>query len=343
MVHILLLILKIIGCLLLLILFLLLLLMMIVLLVPVRYRFAGEKLEGKPPEGQVEVRWLFKLISFTGSCGNRGLRYQLRAAWISLMDSDEEDDGKGSDQDLDFPDDFLEEETEASDKESAEEVPAPTEEPEKIKPAEESTEEVPAPTEEPEEIKPAEEPIEEAPAERPPAAETAGKVRKEEKIPREPLLDRLSGKLDQIQEWLEVRMDALDQKKKQADELLETFPPEIYYPIAMDTLYKVIRHIFPRSIDGWLHFGFEDAYTTGRVCSWTACFYPIYAGSLELTPDFSQKILEGQLQGKGRIRLGFFVRIFIGLLLKKEVRFVICYLLKLRKRQRQSLKRPKTA
>ena len=323
MVHILLLILKIIGCLLLLILFLLLLLMLIVLLVPVRYRFAGEKLEGKPPEGQVEVRWLFKLISFTGSCGDQGLRYQLRAAWINLMDSDEEDDGKGSDQDLDFPDDFLEEETEASDKESAEEVPAPTEEPEKIKPAGE--------------------PREEVPAERPPAAETAGKVRKEEKIPREPLLDRLSAKLDQIQEWLEVRMDALDQKKKQADELLETFPPEIYYPIAMDTLYKVIRHIFPRSIDGWLHFGFEDAYTTGRVCSWTACFYPIYAGSLELTPDFSQKILEGQLQGKGRIRLGFFVRIFIGLLLKKEVRFVICYLLKLRKRQRQSLKRPKTA
>ena len=343
MVHILLLILKIIGCLLLLILFLLLLLMLIVLLVPVRYRFAGEKLEGKPPEGQVEVGWLFKLISFTGSCGDQGLRYQLRAAWINLMDSDEEDDGKGSDQDLDFPDDFLEEETEASDKESAEEVPAPTEEPEKLNPAEEPAEEVPVSTEEPEKIKPAEEPIEEAPAERPPAAETAGKVRKEEKTPREPLLDRLSAKLDQIQEWLEVRMDALDQKKKQADELLETFPPEIYYPIAMDTLYKVIRHIFPRSIDGWLHFGFEDAYTTGRVCSWTACFYPIYAGSLELTPDFSQKILEGQLQGKGRIRLGFFVRIFIGLLLKKEVRFVICYLLKLRKRQRQSLKRPKTA
>ena len=108
MVHILLLILKIIGCLLLLILFLLLLLMLIVLLVPVRYRFAGEKLEGKPPEGQVEVGWLFKLISFTGSCGDQGLRYQLRAAWINLMDSDEEDDGKGSDQDLDFPDDFLE-------------------------------------------------------------------------------------------------------------------------------------------------------------------------------------------------------------------------------------------
>ena len=109
---------------------------------------------------------------------------------------------------------------------------------------------------------------------------------------------------------------------------------------AMRGVFKCITHNAKEPVE---FYGFEDGYTTGRICSWTACFYPIYADSLDLVPDFDRQVLEGNLKGRGRIRLGFFVRLLIWLLLKKEVRFAICYLLKLRKKPRQASKEPKTA
>ena len=401
MVHILLLILKIIGCLLLFILFLLLLVLLLVLLVPVRYQFAGEKMENKTPEGQVEVTWLFSLIRFTGTFRDWAFNYKLRAAWFTLMDSSQEETGEDSDQTQEIGDDLIKEESAVSDKEAGSDDPSLQEKkeetvqepqkeasvseevreeasvseeireetPEEASVSEEIQEETPEEAsvgeevreETPEEASVGEEVREETPEEvseqaemeQTPQVETSKaddlveetheEVQAAEEVPPEPLVDRFFDIADQIQEWLEVRIEYLDRKQQQVEEILETFPPDVYYPIARDTVYKVILHVIPQKMEGLLHYGFEDGYTTGRICSWTACFYPIYADSLDLVPDFDRQVLEGNLKGRGRIRLGFFVRLLIWLLLKKEVRFAICYLLKLRKKPRQASKEPKTA
>ena len=363
MVHILLLILKIIGCLLLFILFLLLLVLLLVLLVPVRYQFAGEKMENKTPEGQVEVTWLFSLIRFTGTFRDWAFNYKLRAAWFTLMDSSQEETGEDSDQTQEIGDDLIKEESAVSDKEAGSDDPSLQEkkeetaqEPQKeASVSEEIREETPEEASVGEEVREEtpEEVSEQAEMEQTPQVETSKaddlveetheEVQAAEEVPPEPLVDRFFDIADQIQEWLEVRIEYLDRKQQQVEEILETFPPDVYYPIARDTVYKVILHVIPQKMEGLLHYGFEDGYTTGRICSWTACFYPIYADSLDLVPDFDRQVLEGNLKGRGRIRLGFFVRLLIWLLLKKEVRFAICYLLKLRKKPRQASKEPKTA
>ena len=353
--HILLLILKIIGGLLLFLLALLILLILIVLLVPVRYRFVFKKEEEGLPEGQLEAGWLLSLVNFHGSVGERGLSYRLKAGWLTLLDSNEEEAGEDR-EDLDFPDSFEEESAEPPE---SEEPPAEEESAEPPGAEEAGTEEPagePPESEEPpaeeesaeppgtEEAGTTEPPAEEEPAGEPPGTEEPGTAEPwaEEKPaaepPKEDLLDRISSKAEAFWSRVEKTADDVEEKIQMAEDFLSDFPPDVYVPIIIDTIYKVVLHLFPRQLRGFVNYGFDDPYTTGRVTSWTAAFYPLYAGSVEVTPDFTRSVLAGELEGKGRIRLGFFVRILIGLLLRKEVRFAIGYYLKCRKKTRRPAK-----
>lgn len=347
--HILLLILKIIGGLLLFLLLLLILILLIVLLVPVRYRFSGEKKEEGLPRARAEVSWLMSLVCFQGAYGPEGLTYGLRVAWKKLLDSGGDQERAEDQEDLDFPDDFLEEETASGQSPGPDDRP-----PEETEPADQteddsgqediSTEDQSGGGEET------------SKEDRPGAGEDISTedqsgtreetskedqsgggedISKEDQAPDQDLIDKISAKIHTILDKLEEKKAFLEDKLQFGEELLNTFPLDVYLPILQATLYKLLNHVRPRTIEGHGCYGFEDPYTTGTVTSYTAMLYPFYAGSLDLTPDFTRKILTGDLEGKGGIRLGYLLWILIWLLLKKEVRFVICYVLKLRKKTRQ--------
>ncbi len=370
--HILLLILKIIGGLLLFLLLLLILILLIVLLVPVRYRFSGEKKEEGLPRARAEVSWLMSLVCFQGAYGPEGLTYGLWVAWKKLLDSGGDQERAEDQEDLDFPDDFLEEEKDSdqspdhdggppADQTGPGTGPEQSQAPDQV--AEDSqnqadqTAAVSGDQADQTEDRKEDDSGPQASSQDQPSAEedssgdqeaSAGEdssgdqeapagesISGEDQAPDQDIIDKISTKLDAILDKLQEKKEFLDDKLKFGEELLNTFPLDVYLPIIQATLYKLLNHVRPRSIKGQGCYGFEDPYTTGTVTSYTAMLYPFYAGSLDLTPDFTRKILTGDLEGEGRIRLGYLLWILIWLLLKKEVRFAICYVLKLRKKPRQ--------
>ena len=64
---------------------------------------------------------------------------------------------------------------------------------------------------------------------------------------------------------------------------------------------KLIRHVLPRKIKGSITFGCEDPALTGQILGAVAIAYPLYGKGVAVYPRFEEKILEGQLQMKGRI------------------------------------------
>lgn len=64
---------------------------------------------------------------------------------------------------------------------------------------------------------------------------------------------------------------------------------------------KLIRHVLPRKIRGSITFGCEDPALTGQILGAVAIAYPLYGKGVAVYPRFGEKILEGQLQMKGRI------------------------------------------
>ena len=67
-------------------------------------------------------------------------------------------------------------------------------------------------------------------------------------------------------------------------------------------IVRLIRHLLPQTLKGTLRFGFEDPRYPGQVLAAVSPFYGVYARSFTLIPEFEEKILEGEVHIRGRIR-----------------------------------------
>lgn len=65
---------------------------------------------------------------------------------------------------------------------------------------------------------------------------------------------------------------------------------------------RLIRHLLPQTLTGTLRFGFEDPSHTGQALAAVSPFYGAYAKNFTLIPDFEERILEGEVHIRGRIR-----------------------------------------
>lgn len=67
-------------------------------------------------------------------------------------------------------------------------------------------------------------------------------------------------------------------------------------------MVRFVKYIRPKKLVLNLHFGFEDPALTGKVLGGISMLYPFYAKHMNITPDFEQKVLEGDAFIKGTVR-----------------------------------------
>lgn len=63
-----------------------------------------------------------------------------------------------------------------------------------------------------------------------------------------------------------------------------------------------VRLLIPQKINGSIEFGTTDPALTGKILGYLAMMMPIYTEHLNITPDFTQEILKGNVMIRGRIR-----------------------------------------
>ncbi len=85
-------------------------------------------------------------------------------------------------------------------------------------------------------------------------------------------------------------------------------------------LIRILVYLKPKKIKGTLRFGFEDPYKTGVLLAVLSVLYPVYQENLNIYPDFEEQIIKGDLMIRGRIRIFFFVKVMVRLLLNRNVR-----------------------
>ncbi len=86
------------------------------------------------------------------------------------------------------------------------------------------------------------------------------------------------------------------------------------------TLFRMLGSLLPRKIRAEISFGFDDPSTTGFVLGIASMFYPVYLKNVHLYPDFQNKVFEGWIKGRGRIRVFAFVKAAAILILDKKIR-----------------------
>ena len=111
--------------------------------------------------------------------------------------------------------------------------------------------------------------------------------------------------------WETIRAFIRDEENKKA------------FRLAKKQIFAVIRHVLPRKLEGKVHFGFDDPYTSGQVLTWISPFYGLYGRHVQVIPDFLEPCLEGELKLKGRIRLGTLLFLVFRMLQNKQIRLWI--------------------
>lgn len=84
----------------------------------------------------------------------------------------------------------------------------------------------------------------------------------------------------------------------------------------------LIRHILPHRLKGWIRFGFEDPYYTGKILTIISPFYGLYGKNISIEPVFDEKVLTGELCFSGRIRLSKLLWCIFRVVMDKNFRII---------------------
>ena len=353
MLHVLLLILKIIGWILLGIIGLLLLLVMLILFCPIRYQADISYQGGKTLQAKAKVRYLILSVRvlYDQSREKDKLKQEIRLLWFRLgkkkaeeaerevehladegfddawddidVDSDMDFDDADADSDMDS-DDAVHKMSEKSQKHTEKAPEKPIGESGKT---DKTITEIPTITlpDEEEDTKPDEEPqifdldeSDDLPEEE---KKRSGRL----KI----VCQKVWKKLKKI--WIFIRnhtpgkvaervADKIERKTAAAKKKLRRLQKFWNLSCTVKTreylkkyIPRTLKHILPRKVKGYVHYGMDEPYKTGQVTGYLSLLPFVYQKGLSMQPDFEQKVLELDVKLKGRIRLGYLLRIVLNI------------------------------
>ncbi|MBQ9936074.1 MAG: DUF2953 domain-containing protein [Lachnospiraceae bacterium] len=78
-------------------------------------------------------------------------------------------------------------------------------------------------------------------------------------------------------------------------------------------LLGLLKHIGPRKIKGYVRYGFGDPCKTGQITGYISMLPFVYQKHFSLIPDFYEKVVEADVFIKGRIRIGYILRIVLNI------------------------------
>lgn len=303
MIQVLLLILKIIGIAILSVLGLILLVLALVLFVPVFYRI---RVIHNPEKTQVKARisFLFPLLLVTVQYLKK-LSYKLRIFGIVLLDSDKPKKVKNKKE--------KKPKNKKKRKEKDQVTPEPV--PETVAVAE------PSASVEAEAI--------EQEASEPSATEQVSensKPEQEQKKEKKNILEEIKGKIQKIRETISniiKKIKKLLHQKEEVQRILAKPETKQALKFAWDKLKRLLKHVLPRKIKGYVAYGADNPATTGQVLGILSIVYAKTGQLLSIRPNFEEKQLECDVEVKGHIQVFTLLVIAIKVFFNKELRETI--------------------
>lgn len=140
------------------------------------------------------------------------------------------------------------------------------------------------------------------------------------------LFAKIKAKIQKLRETISKTIAKIKKLIHQKDEVQRILgKPETKAAIrfAWDKLKRLLKHILPRKIKGYIAYGADNPATTGQVLGILSVLYARTGQLLEIRPNFTEKQLECDVLIKGRIQVFTLLVIAIKVVLNKELRQVI--------------------
>lgn len=127
-------------------------------------------------------------------------------------------------------------------------------------------------------------------------------------------------KLKHLGANVKKQLSLLWYKKGQVTGFLKGEVQKLAFGKAWSTVKKVLRHIMPRKIKGYVEFGTGNPESTGKALAAISMFYAAYGKHLKIVPEFMEKRLVAEVSFKGRIRFGTLARLGLSLIRDKNIK-----------------------
>ncbi len=140
------------------------------------------------------------------------------------------------------------------------------------------------------------------------------------------VFNSVKGRIISIKNKLKKFIKAIADKKRSAKQKINDLKAIIndeenkeLVRLIKKELKELIKEITPVKYDVNVRYGCEEPYMTGRILGVLAVIYGVTGVQFNITPEFEQKVLEGDIYMKGRVRI--YRLLLIALRIYKNNRF----------------------
>lgn len=120
------------------------------------------------------------------------------------------------------------------------------------------------------------------------------------------LTDKVKSIIKKTKRKIRAVIRSKDKLKKKIDDIKMIINDEANKEMARllySQLKALFKEIMPVKYKINIHYGCDDPYRTGQLLMYISVFYGLSGINMNITPDFNEKILEGDIYIKGRVRI----------------------------------------
>ena len=120
------------------------------------------------------------------------------------------------------------------------------------------------------------------------------------------LTDKVNSIIKKTKRKIRAVIRSKDKLKKKIDDIKMIINDEAnkeMVRLLYSQLKALFKEIMPVKYKINIHYGCDDPYRTGQLLMYISVFYGLSGINMNITPDFNEKILEGDIYIKGRVRI----------------------------------------
>ena len=117
-------------------------------------------------------------------------------------------------------------------------------------------------------------------------------------------VENINEKMEYTYEQICDKIDLVSEGKEKITDFISDETHQGAYKKFVGELKRLLAAVKPTKIKGNLKVGFENPKTTGLFIAGASLIYPYTGGNANLEADFDNKVLEGDLRIKGKLRIG---------------------------------------
>lgn len=144
-----------------------------------------------------------------------------------------------------------------------------------------------------------------------------------EKTEKKDFFTKIRSKIQKIRETIRNIIDKIKKlfrQKEEAQRILAKPETKTALKYAWDKLKRLLKHILPRKVKGYVAFGTGDPASTGQALGILSILYARTGEMLTIRPNFMEKQLESDVELKGRIQVFTLLVIAVKVILNQELK-----------------------